>query len=317
MTSFGLGSLRERHIFMTANQDVERLFSSFENCRFEHDGADAWRAREIMNTLGYRTWEGFRDAIERAWNSCHASGIDTAVNFLIGDLSQPWTPQEVFRQVSKNPQGGRPSEDVVLTRRAAYLVAMNGDPTKAEIAFAQQYFAASTRTLELIEQRLAEAARLQAREKLSETEKKFQGVLFEHDVDGPGIARIRSKGDKVFFGGNDTEDMKKRWNVPAKRPLADFAPEVVVVAKQFVSAITTHNVKQNNLTGEPSITNEHLTNNRTVRITLAERGIVPEELASEEDIKKVERRHASEAKRLTTPSTKSKSPRSSRKKTPN
>ena len=301
---------------MATNQDVAKLFASFEDCRFEHDGTDAWRARDIMHTLGYRTWEGFRDAIERAWKACDASGIDTAVNFLIGDLSQPWTPQEVFRQPSKNPQGGRPSEDVVLTRRAAYLVAMNGDPGKPEIAFAQQYFAASTRTLELIEQRLAEAARLQAREKLSETEKKFQGVLFEHDVDGPGIARIRSKGDKVFFGGNDTEDMKKRWKVPAKRPLADFAPEVVVAAKQFASAITTHNVKQNKLKGESSITNEHLTNNRTVRATLGERGIVPEKLTPEEDIKKVERRHASEAKRLTTPSPKTKLLRSGRKKTP-
>ena len=62
---------------------------------------------------------------------------------------------------------------------------MNGDPSKPEIAFGQQYFAVSTRTLEVIQKRLAEAARLHAREKLTETESKFQGVIYERDVDVP------------------------------------------------------------------------------------------------------------------------------------
>ena len=281
--------------------EVAQLFRSFEDCRFEFEGTEAWRARELMPLLGYTQWRNFREAIRKAWESCKASGVEPALNFLIGDGSQPWSPEEVFADASKNPQGGRPSEDVILTRRAAYLVAMNGDPRKAEVAFAQHYFAVATRTLELIEQRLAEAARLQAREKLTETEKKFPGVLYEHDVDGPGIARIRSKGDAVLFGGNDTEAMKAKWNVPSKRALADFAPEVVVVGKQFATAITTHNVKTNKLKGETAITSEHLANNRTVRKTLDERGIVPEELAPEEDIKKVERRHSAEARKLETP----------------
>jgi DNA-damage-inducible protein D len=281
--------------------EVAQLFRSFEDCRFEFEGTEAWRARELMPLLGYEKWERFRGAIQRAWESCAAAGIDTSANFLVGDGMPPWSPPEVWPGAGKNPQGGRPSEDVILTRRAAYLVAMNGDPRKAEIAFAQHYFAVATRTLELIEQRLAETARLQAREKLSETEKKFQGVLYEHDVDGPGIARIRSKGDVVLFGGNDNEAMKAKWNVPAKRALADFAPEVVVVGKQFATAITTHKVKTNKLKGETAITSEHLANNRTVRKTLGERGIVPEELAPEEDIKKVERRHSAEARKLEKP----------------
>jgi DNA-damage-inducible protein D len=281
--------------------EVAQLFRSFEDCRFEFEGTEAWRARDLMPLLGYTQWRNFREAVRKAWESCKTSGVEPALNFLIGDGSQPWSPEEVFADARKNPEGGRPSEDVILTRRAAYLVAMNGDPRKAEIAFAQHYFAVATRTLEVIEQRLAETARLQAREKLTETEKKFQGVLYEHDVDGPGIARIRSKGDAVLFGGNDTEAMKAKWNVPAKRALADFAPEVVVVGKQFATAITTHNVKTNKIKGETAITSEHLANNRTVRKTLGERGIVPEELAPEEDIKKVERRHSAEARKVEQP----------------
>src|SRR5688572_6602112 len=109
------------------NGEIARLFASFEDCRFEHHGADAWRARDLMPRLGYARWENFREAIHRAWQSCEAAGIEPRLNFLTSDGAQPWDPiGEVFREPTKNPQGGRPSEDVILTRRAAFLTVMNG-----------------------------------------------------------------------------------------------------------------------------------------------------------------------------------------------
>lgn len=280
------------------SNEIARLFSSFEDCCFQCDGTEAWRARDLMSLLGYANWQNFREAIRRAWQSCESAGIEPTSNFLVGDGTASWTPDEVITSINKNPQGGRPAEDVILTRRAAFLVVMNGDPSKPEIAFGQQYFAVSTRTLELVQQRLAEAARLKAREKLTDTENKFQGVLYEHEVDGPGIARIRSKGDKVLFGGKDTQTMKEIWGVPANRPLADFAPEVVVIAKQLAAAITTHNVKSNDLYGEDAITVEHVENNATVYRGLRSRGIEPQRLKPVEDIKRVQRRHKAEAKKI-------------------
>lgn len=282
--------------------EMARLYATFEECRFEHDGTEAWRARDLMPRLGYATWRSFREAIRRAWQSCETAGIDPHVNFLVGDGSGPWSPEEVFAESSKNPLGGRPSEDAILTRRAAFLVVMNGDPSKPEIAFGQQYFAVATRTLEVIQKRLAEAARMQAREKLTETESRFQTVLYERDVDGPGIARIRSKGDAALFGGKDTKAMKESWGVPANRPLADFAPEIAVVAKQLATAITTHNVRANErLRGEGLIAVEHVENNKTVHKAVKARGIDLGTLPPEEDIKKVERRHATEVRELAKP----------------
>jgi DNA-damage-inducible protein D len=267
----------------TGGNEVQRLFLSFEELCFKFQGADAWRARHLMGPLGYTTWDkGFREAIRRAWEACDAAGIDPSANFFTGDGQRPWRPSgEVFREASKNPQGGAPSEDVLLTRRAAYLVAMNGDPRKPEIAFAQHYFATATRTLEVIQKRMAETSRLAARHRLTEAETRFQSVLFQHDVTGPGIARIRSKGDKALFGGKDTEDMKKKWKVPSGRALADFAPEVAIVAKQLGSAMTTYNVKRHDLRGEEEITSEHVENNEKVRGTLKDRGILLEEAEGE------------------------------------
>ena len=105
--------------------------------RTRPDGSEYWSARDLMPLLGYGAdWRNFRDAIERAKASAKAQGQD---------------PETVFGGVTENPgpKGGRPREDLHLSRFASYLVAMNGDPRKPEVAAAQTYFAVRTRQAEL------------------------------------------------------------------------------------------------------------------------------------------------------------------------
>lgn len=103
--------------------------------------------------------------------------------------------------------------------------------------------------------------------------------------------------DQALFG-KTTQQMKKKLGVPKARALADFLPTITIKAKDFATEITVFNTKEKGLSSERQISAEHITNNRGVRKILLKRGIKPENLRAEEDIKKLERRVSSEPKKL-------------------
>ena len=227
----------------------------------------------------------FLNVVSKAKTACEVSGHQVSDHFA-----------DVGKMVDLGSGSQREVDDLMLTRYACYLIAQNGDPKKQEIAFAQTYFAIQTRRAELIEQRLLEAERVSARQKLTTTEKELSQVIYEQTGENENFALIRSKGDQALFG-KSTQAMKAHWKVPDNRPLADFAPTIILKAKDFATEITIFNARQNTLTSEGAISREHITNNDAVRRTLLERGIRPETLPPAEDVKKVERRLVSEEKK--------------------
>ena len=259
---------------------IESLAANFESyAQRTENGVEFWFARDLQVLLGYTEWRNFLQVITKAKITCESS--KNAVSDHVVDVNK-------MIKLAKGAE--KEISDIMLTRYACYLVAQNGDSRKPQIAFAQNYFAVQTRKLEVLEKRINDYERLEARQKLTVSEKELSELIFEKTGNEKNFAIIRSKGDAALFGGKNTEAMKKELKISKARPLADFLPTITIKAKDFATEITVFNLKDKKLNTERQISGEHVKNNQKVRDVLLDRGIKPEELPAEEDIKKMERR---------------------------
>ncbi len=266
---------------------IKRLTGDFESYANQtNNEIEFWFARDLQHLLGYSEWRNFTKVINKAKTACETAGHKVSDHFV-----------DINKMVSIGSGTEREIQDFMLTRFASYLIAQNGDPQKEAIAFAQNYFAVQTRKFEIIERRINDWERLNARQKLTLSEKELSELIFEQTGDEKDFGMIRSRGDQALFGYT-TGEMKTKLDVPKNRPLADFLPTITIKAKDFATEITIFNIRDKNIKQGHRIAWEHIRNNTGVRKLLLQRGIKPEELPPEEDLKKLERRVKSEDKKF-------------------
>lgn len=163
----------EMDLFMSADQSP---FDAIRRVR--EDGSEYWSARELMPLLSYPTWQYFRPVLDRAESSALAHGQDIEKQFMVNHESPAG--------------GGRSREDLHLTRYAAYLVAMNGDPRKPEVASAQSYFAIRTREAETAAPSREMSFEEKALEVMGELTKRVEAQQHELTEAKPLVARAKT-----------------------------------------------------------------------------------------------------------------------------
>lgn len=264
-----------------------QIQSNLESIKKVSDDAEKtefWLARDLMPFLGYSTWSKFTEAVNRAKEACKVSNQAIENHFL---------------PVPAKSSGGRPREDYFLTRYACYLIAQNGDPRKPQIALAQTYFATQTRKQELLERREKENRRLEARAKLKDTEQKIESTVYQRGIKLQiEFATFKNKHIEALYGGIGASQLKKIRNIPKGRSLADFDTHVELKAKDFALAMTDHNIKDKNIFGKEAMNAEVVKNSRATRQALWNRGIRPEFIKPEEDLKLIGARRRKEEKQL-------------------
>lgn len=264
----------KQELIHTLNTQLEKLTH-----RDVETNTEFWLARDLQSIFGYVRWANFERLIRKAMMTCKAAGYAVGDQFLRIEKIEDLPPRRT-----------RTVTDYALTRYACYLIAQSADATKDQVALARNYFALPANEQETVEGRMADEERIEARRKLSESEKVLSGLIYEHVEDDEGFRRIRTKGDQALFGGVTTRQMKRRLRVPKGRAMADFLPTLTIKAKDFANEITNFGIKRDYLHTEAQITREYIKNNREIRRLLGRRKIKPEELPAAEDVKKIERR---------------------------
>lgn len=254
---------------------------SFEQLkqRNEH-GAEFWSARDLQPLLGYSQWRRFEDAIQRAKISCRQSGNEPDYHFA-----------GAGKMIEVGKGGQRDVPDYHLSRFACYLIAQNGDPRKAEIAYAQKYFAIQTRRQELSDALAADRERLEIRKQAAEEFKALSGAARQAGVQDRMFGIFHDAGYKGMYGGLGRDAIKERKGIPAKENLMDRMETTELAANQFRMTQTRDKLARERVTDQQNAIRTHEEVGKEVRKAI-ERigGTRPEDIPAAEHIKHVEKR---------------------------
>lgn len=258
----------------TPVNDVD-VFHFDENARNFNDlavqeASTYWLASDLMHALGYTSMQTFNKVINKAIAACNALNIDLLDNF------------EQVRHADR-----KEFRDYKLSRFACYLVAMNGDPKKIEVARAQTYFAAIAESFRRYVEEAQEVERLLVREELSDHEKVLAKTAKGAGVQGPGFALFQNAGYRGLYNMN-ISDLRSLKGIPGKRSPLDFMGTTELAANLFRITQTEEKIRNERVRGQSQCENTAEGVGREVRNAMRRiSGVVPEHLAAAEDIKKI------------------------------
>lgn len=260
----------------------ENIFESIKHINVYNQ--EYWTARELMPVLEYKRWSRFTDAIERAKKACEISGNRISDHFA-----------DVGKMVTIGSSAQRKVEDYYLSRYACYLIAMNGDPRKEAIAFAQTYFAVKTRQQELIENydTLSEnQKRIAIRNELKRHNKSLADAAHNAGIKTTTeYATFQNYGYMGLYGGLKAQDIAKRKGLKKGQAILDHMGSTELAANLFRATQTDEKLRREDIKGREQANQTHYEVGKKVRQTIKELGgTMPENLPTpEKSIKELEK----------------------------
>nr|VFJ90882.1 MAG: DNA-damage-inducible protein D [Candidatus Kentron sp. H]VFK02686.1 MAG: DNA-damage-inducible protein D [Candidatus Kentron sp. H]VFK05778.1 MAG: DNA-damage-inducible protein D [Candidatus Kentron sp. H] len=240
------------------------------NALSRQNGFVCWYGRDLMRLLGYQDWRSFRQVIQKAMAACMAlDNIDIAENFL-----------KERRRIH-----GKEMDDFKLSRFACYLVAMNGDSKKTEVARAQAYFATIAEAFRKYVEEAEEIERILVREEITDHEKTLAGTAKQAGVEQYAFFQNAGYLGMYNMGIKALRNLK---GVPANRSPLDFMGKVELAANLFRVTQTEEKIRNEGIEGQKRAEKAAQDVGKEVRDTMKRiSGTVPEELPPAEDIRKV------------------------------
>ncbi|MGA6984820.1 MAG: DNA damage-inducible protein D [Terriglobales bacterium] len=250
------------------------------------NGTEYWKARELMVILAYADWTNFRKVIGSAIEACDKSGILSNNHF-----------REFTDMVEVGSGAKRNIENWYLTRYASYLIAMNGDSSKPEIATAQSYFAAQTLVQESQEVLTEAERRILLRNRVKDANRKLGGAAKDAGVRSAMFGVFQDAGYKGLYGGRGVQALKQIKGIPSNEDLLDCIGRAELAANEFRITQAEEKLRLESIKGEQAAINTHAEVGRKVRKAIEDiGGTMPEKLPAEPSIKKLAAKKAKELK---------------------
>ncbi len=240
-------------------------------------GVPYWMAREIMTALDYREWRDFREVLEKAKSSCSNAGNFEANHFV---------PMPEMVEIGSGAK--RERENFALSKYACYLIAMNGDTSKPEIATAQAYFVEQTYRQETQELLSEEERRLLLRNRVKDANRKLSGAAKDSGVRSAMFGIFQDAGYKGLYDGRGSRAIKEKKGISDKEDLLDCVGRAELAANEFRITQTEEKLRIEGVKGEQRAIDTHFAVGKRVRQAIKDiGGTMPELLPAEPSIKKI------------------------------
>lgn len=241
------------------------------------NGQPYWDARKLMEVLNYKDWRDFNDVIQRAIQACEMSGNLNADHFV------PFP-----EMVDLGSGARRTRENWKLSKYACYLVAMNGDPAKPEIATAQTYFTVQTARQERQDSLTEEERRLLLRTRVRDANRKLSGAAKDAGVRSTKFGIFHDAGYKGLYDGRGVKEIKKKKGISDKEDLLDCIGRAELAANEFRITQAEEQLRINAIQGEQKAIDTHHAVGKKVRQAIKDiGGTMPENLPAAPSIKRL------------------------------